>query len=289
MNKKQLIALIKLSRPFVLVAGLIAYALGLAIAFYYQGYLDISESLIGLFILISATFMAHYANEYADVDTDTITQRTLYSGGSGILPSGIVPPEWALYSAILLAIITIIFTIISYNFDLLPVQGVIIVILGMLGGWFYSMPPLRLERTVLGEIDNALLGGYLMPLIAFIPQIGYVNLEVFLILTPIFLAVFINLLAVHWADRKADAMVGKNTMAVQLGSYTKYVHGIFTLLIYAITLLLINIIPITVVITIFSTLPLAFWAIHTFNKKPQFSVFLMAGIMIFASIGFLIA
>ena len=137
MDKEQFIALLKLGRPFVMIAGIIAYALGLAIAYYYLGFLDPLKAVLGLFILFSATFMAHYANEYADVDTDTITRRTLYSGGSGILPSGIIPPEWALYSAIILAILTISITITSFYFSLLPVQGVFIVALGMIGGWFY--------------------------------------------------------------------------------------------------------------------------------------------------------
>ncbi len=94
MEKKQLIALIMMGRFFVLISGLIAYSLGLSLAYYDLGFLDPFKAFIGLAILVSATLAAHYANEYADVDTDTITRRTWFSGGSGVLPSKMVPKSW---------------------------------------------------------------------------------------------------------------------------------------------------------------------------------------------------
>jgi len=89
MNKLQLLALFKMGRFFVLVAGLIAYALDLSMTYHYLGFLDPFKAIIGLIILISATLAAHYANEYVDVDTDSLTRRTWFSGGSGVLPSKI--------------------------------------------------------------------------------------------------------------------------------------------------------------------------------------------------------
>ena len=41
-------------------------------------------------VLISISI--HYVNEYADVETDRITQRTAFSGGSGALPESGLPP-----------------------------------------------------------------------------------------------------------------------------------------------------------------------------------------------------
>lgn len=74
--------------------------------------------------MISATLTANYANEYADVDTDTITCRTWFSGGSGVLTSKIVPISWALNAAIILAGLTIILTALSFYFKILPISGV---------------------------------------------------------------------------------------------------------------------------------------------------------------------
>ncbi len=287
MNKIQFKALIKMGRPFVLVAGLIAYILGLSLAYFYIRNLNILNAIIGLLILITATLMAHYANEYADVDTDSLTRRTWFSGGSGVLPSGIIPPSWALWSAILLGSFCIFLTVTSFLKHIISLECVFIVALGLFGGWFYSMPPLRLERTIWGEVDNALLGGYLMPLIAFIPQLGFFSVNEIFILTPIVLAVMVNLLGVHWADRLADRAVGKKTLVVRLGPKTKTLYLFLLLLIYSISLFLLIIIPWTVVLAIFCTVPLALYSAKNFQHNPMSSSLLMAMIMICSSIAFI--
>lgn len=289
MNRLQILALLKMGRFFVLIAGLIAYTLGLSMAYYDLGFLDLPKAVLGLTILISATLSAHYANEYADVDTDSLTRRTWFSGGSGVLPSKIIPPSWALNAALFLVLICILITAISFYYGLISIWVVLIVIIGILGGWFYSMPPLQLERTSLGEIDNALLGGFLMPLIAYISQNGLFHLREIIILIPIVLAVFVNLLGVHWADRKADASVGKKTLVVNLGSKVKIIHVVFTSLIYGISAFLIFLVPLKVVFAIFLTIPFALWSIIKFEDSPMSSSFLMNSVMIFASIGFIIS
>ncbi|MGF7119436.1 prenyltransferase [Methanobacterium oryzae] len=289
MNKLQIWALLKIGRFFVLIAGIIAFILGLSMAYYDLGFLDPLKAIIGLSILVLATLAAHYANEYADIDTDTITRRTWFSGGSGVLPSKIVPKSWALNSARILIAITIIITILSFYFGYLPFSGVLIVGIGLFGGWFYSMPPLQLERTSLGEIDNALLGGFLMPLIAYVPQVGSLSLKEIIILIPVVLAVFVNLLGVHWSDRKADESCGKKTLVVNLDENTRTIHAVFTGLIYAISIFLIYLVPLKVVVAIFLTIPFALWSIIRFKESPMSSSFLMNAVMIFTSIGFIIS
>jgi 1,4-dihydroxy-2-naphthoate octaprenyltransferase len=278
-----------MGRPFVLIGGIIAYFLGLSIAYHDLGNIQLVPALTGLLILVMATLMAHYANEYADVDTDTLTQRTRYSGGSGVLPSGIVPARWALYSAVVLAVLTLMVTVLSYGRGILSSSGLLLVLVGVGGGWFYSMPPLQLERTRWGEMDNALLGGYLMPLIAYLPQVGVANFDLFLILTPIFLAVLINLLGVHWLDREADARVGKNTLVVRLGEKVPTLHLILTLILYLVTLALLPLVPWLVVVAVFLTIPLAVWANLQFKQHPEYSCFLMSAVMILAGVGWIVA
>lgn len=220
----KLLAFTRLGRPFVLVAGLIAYALGMAMAFYELGYMSWEGAIAGVLIMSAAIFMAHYANEYADLDTDSITRRTTFSGGSGVLPSGLIRPRTALIAAVALMVASYAATLLCILLDILaPVVGVIVG-LGILGGWFYSMPPLRLERTWFGELDNSLLGGFLMPLMAFTSSTGYLTWWVVLACVPVFLVVLANLIGVHWLDREADAMVGKNTLVVTLGENSVNLH-----------------------------------------------------------------
>lgn len=100
---------------------------------------------------------------------------------------------------------------------------------------------------------------------------------------------FVNLLAVHWSNRKADKAVGKNTMVVKLGKNTKTVHAVFTGFIYLIFALLVFLVPLNVIIVTFLTIPIALWSIINFEKRPMSSSFLMSSVMIFASIGFIIS
>lgn len=286
------VAFIRLGRPLVLVAGIMAYALGMSMAFYELGYMDWGLAAVGLFIMATATFMAHYANEYADLDTDTITRRTLFSGGSGVLPAGLLQPNTALNAALALMVISAAATLAGIWSGLLaPIVG-IIVMLGILGGWFYSMPPLRLERTWFGELDNSLLGGFLMPLIAFACIVGYIASWAVLACFPVFLAVLANLIGVHWLDRKADEVVGKRSLVVRLGEGSITLHRVVMLLTYIIIVAMMGWeLPWEVVVMALITIPLALMASIFFERMSSLGVssVTMGALMIAMGIGFIMA
>ena len=140
-------ALVKMARPFVLVAGLLAFLTGASMAFWRLGNLPWKGSIAGLAIMVTAIVMGHYTNEYADFDTDSITRRTLFSGGSGVLPSGVIPKIWALYAALAFLGLSLLLTVFAYFSGIISSSVVCLAIIGIPLGWFYSMPPLRLERT----------------------------------------------------------------------------------------------------------------------------------------------
>jgi 1,4-dihydroxy-2-naphthoate octaprenyltransferase len=92
-------------------------------------------------------------------------------------------------------------------------------------GLAYSLPP-QLSWRGLGEVTNAVLGGIVLPLYG-MATLGYspgiLDVATFL---PFALVVFANLLATQWPDRRADATVGKRTLAVRLSSGTlRTLHG----------------------------------------------------------------
>mgnify|MGYP006296902825 CR=1 FL=1 len=282
------VAVIRMGRPLALLAGIIAYLLGMAMASA-SVEVDPGTALLGLLIMVLAVLMAHYANEYADLDTDTLTRRTPFSGGSGVLPSGIVPPVWALYAALLCLLATSLLTATSILFGPLePVVG-LLVALGLLGGWSYSMPPFRLERTWAGELDNSLLGGFLMPLMAFSCLTGGITQESVLWCVPPFFAVLANLIAVHWADRRADEMVGKHSMTVRLGATARPVHGAIMALVYLSLVALLPVLPYEVVVLGLLTLPLGAAAAVRFGETDGLSSINMGVLMLTMAVGFLIS
>lgn len=289
---KKAIAVLWMGRPLVLVSAVFAHALGTAMAYGERGVLHWGRAGLSLVILLAATTMAHYADEYADRDTDALTRRTLCSGGSGVLPAGLVPPAWALIAAAVCALLAALLTVASVAAGWLPWAMIPLVGLGMAGGWVYSMPPLALERHGWGEIDNALLGGILMPLSGYIGQTGALSLRTLGALVPITLAVFVNLLSVHWADRAADGAVGRRSIPVLWGTRTRALYLITTILIFVLVLAGTGTwLPLPVVVASWCTLPIGVWAAARFARDPSplpGSILMMA-LFLAQTIGWVIA
>jgi 1,4-dihydroxy-2-naphthoate octaprenyltransferase len=280
----------RLGRPFVIVAGLMAFFTGAALAFWETSGFDPLKGGAALVIMVCAILMAHYANEYADYETDALTRRTMFSGGSGVLPSGVVPRSWALYAAIAFLIVTILLSAIAFFSGVITQDVVILVLMGLPLGWFYSMPPLALERTSAGELDNAFLGGFLMPLMGYVPQTGYVTSLSLMVCFPLFLAVLVNLLTVHWSDRRADEVVGKRTLVVRLGSRTFLLFEVLTVAMLSAILLLLFVLPLMVVLVTSISGIIAAWAILGFRRNggPHYGSVLMGSVMILMGLGFLL-
>ncbi|MCU0861771.1 MAG: prenyltransferase [Methanomassiliicoccales archaeon] len=289
MSAERALAMVRMGRPLVLVAGLLAFFAGACMAWWRVVELPMGTLLASLLIMVSAILMGHYANEYADFDTDSITRRTLFSGGSGVLPSGVVPKKWALYAAIGLLLITVIGTASAYLTGLIGLQVVALAAIGLPLGWWYSMPPLRLERTWAGEPDNALLG-YMMLLMGYVPFAG-MDILALAIGPPVFLIILVNLLGVHHADREADAMVGKRTLAVALGDRTPRVFALLVVLTYLTIIPLAMIAPGEVVLALVLTIPAGAWAVAGFMRTggPEYGSLLMGLWFLAIGAGFLLA
>ena len=267
---KRLVAWLRMGRPLILPGGILAYGLGLAMGYWHAGSFVWGPALAGFIVTEVTNLVAHYADEYADVDTDTLTRRTWFSGGSGVLPAGLVPGSWALRSAVVLAILAVALTAAFIAIGLLSPHAGWIVGLGLLGGWFYSMPPIQLERRGLGELDNALLGGILMPLMGYTTQVGRPTILALVALLPIFVMVLVNLLGVHWPDRQADAAVGRRSLVVITGERVRGLYHALVVFAYLLVLGLTGwILPLPVTVALLLTLPVSLWAALTFARQPS--------------------
>jgi 1,4-dihydroxy-2-naphthoate polyprenyltransferase len=204
------------------------------------------------------------------VDTDSLTRRTVFSGGSGVLPSGVVTPAWALGAAITFTFLSVSLTAWAAFHGSFTIYAIWIVGAGLVGGWFYSMPPLALERHGLGEFVNALLGGFFMPLMGYSVQTGQPDTRACLALLPFFFIVMAGLLGAHWPDRAADAAVGRRSLTGMLGRRVSVAHKIFIALAYGLSLMLAGwVLPNPVTITIFLTLPASLWAALAFTRQES--------------------
>lgn len=220
-------ALWGMARPLLLASVLAVYGSGLLVARAHGAVLVPLDVLWSGLALLLVSLSIHYANEYADVETDARTRPTLYSGGSGVLPSGLVPPRFALRAAWWTLVLGGGVGVAGAAVGALAPVVLGALALGALLGWQYSLPPLRLAWRGWGEVDNAFLGGPLLHGYGYATASGALAPALLGICLPFTLLVFVNLLATGWADREADAAVGKRTLATRWSpAALRRLHGL---------------------------------------------------------------
>ena len=248
MNLGKAWGILLIARPLVLVPPFFSWLMGVGMA-YYEGF-DVQT--LGVYIGLAAMLLTvasiHYVNEYADFETDELTVRTPYSGGSGAIKSGLVNRKTALTAGSITLVLGLGLGAYSLLNGNTASSAIVILVLGAFGGWMYSLRPLKLAWRGLGEIDNALLGGILLPIYGYSTAAGAVKTWVIVASIPFTLLVFANLLAVTWPDRKADRAAGKFTLATMwTPSRLKILFGAVNAAAYVILLSLNNVVVPTTV------------------------------------------
>ncbi len=89
-----------MSRPLTLLCSLMAWLLGVSIATSDLWPISWTPTAWGFASMILIVSSIHYTNEYADHETDALTTRTPYSGGSGVLPTMKIPRRMAIQAAV---------------------------------------------------------------------------------------------------------------------------------------------------------------------------------------------
>jgi len=266
-------ALWAMSRPSQLLLVAAVFALGVAVAVGTGERLSVPAALAGLAALLPVAASVHFANEYADHETDrltTVSGTTPFSGGSGALARTDLPPRLARDATVATGLLGALVTgwlVVAGRLST-PAAALLLAI-GLLG-WGYSLPPVELSRRGLGELDNALVGGLLLPHYG-AATLGRPSLVVCYAVLPFALLVFANLLATQWPDRWADAFAGKYTLPTRWPpSRLRWLHrlsvaGAFALL----PVLWGRVLPPVVVGASLLALPFAAWGVATFTRDEN--------------------
>lgn len=207
----------RLTRPLFLLGGIILYALGAAAAWQNGFAIYPATYLLGQALVTAVQLMTHYANEYYDQETDRLNTagRTWFSGGSGVLVEGSLPPQVA-YRASLWMAATALVLLLPLGIHSPVVFG--LGLLSMLLAWFYSAPPLALARTGWGELSASLVVAFLVPFVSYAQQTGgRVDTSLLLACLPLVLVHWAMLVAFQIPDIAADMQAGKRTLSVRLG------------------------------------------------------------------------
>ncbi len=159
------------------------------------------------------------ANDYFDhkSGTDDINVEFVrpFTGGSRMIQDGLLTPREVIGGALAAYVLAAIIGI-----CLAYVRGPMIIVLGLVGllsGFFYTAPPVNLVSRGIGEFFIGLNFGVLMTLGAFYVQTSYLAWEPVVASIPVALLIAGVLYINEFQDAPADGSVGKDHLVVRFG------------------------------------------------------------------------
>lgn len=218
-ERSKLVIFLLASRPKFLVASAAPVLVGSSLAYATAGVFSPILFILTLLAIMTLHAGANMANDYFDhiSRNDWVNQNlTPFSGGSRYIQKGILSPR----AILLLALVSLVIGSAIGTIIVLLTQSFFILILGLiglLGGFFYTAGPIKLGYRSVGEPVIALLFGLL-------PVYGSYYLQTFAFDTvPLLPAaivgilIFLVILVNEFPDARADAAVDKRTLVVRLG------------------------------------------------------------------------
>ena len=195
----------------------ILYGLGATIATFRGEEFSPYYFIIGQITVWVVHMMTHFYNEYYDFDSDVLNEHpSPWTGGSRILPQGILNPR----DSIILAIFTTLLSL-SLSFLMPSPTTFLICLLAIILSWGYSAPPLSFCRRGMGELITAIVLNILTPALGFFLQKGDLvpgrTRDFLLVLLPLAIIEFVRMMVMNMPDRDCDAAVGKDTLVVKIG------------------------------------------------------------------------
>lgn len=143
--------------------------------------------------------------------------RTDFSGGKRVLVDELLTRKqtWAMAAGFTLAGLVLGLAIVLLR----EPQALWIGLVGMIIGWSYHGPPLKLAYRGLGELDVVICYGPLIALSAYLIQAHQLSWQVFWLSMPLGIIVAAFLWVNQFPDYQADKAHGKRNLAVRLGRH----------------------------------------------------------------------
>ena len=215
----KLIILFLASRPKFLVASVAPVLVGSCLGYATTGSFSPLIFVLALLAIMTLHSGANMTNDYFDHTSrnDWVNQNpTPFSGGRRYIQQGILSPRATLLTALFFLIAGAAIGIII----LLLTQSVFILVLGLiglLGGFFYTAPPIKLGYRCVGEFVIALLFGLLPVYGSYYLQTEAIDTMPLLSAVIVGILIFLVILVNEFPDVAADAAVNKRTLVVRFG------------------------------------------------------------------------
>ncbi|MEM2102670.1 MAG: 1,4-dihydroxy-2-naphthoate octaprenyltransferase [Candidatus Bathyarchaeia archaeon] len=266
-SPRLLVWLKEIRAPF-LSAVIVPVLLGTVVAWFS---FKVFDPLYFVLCLLGAVFMhagANVANEYFDYKSGCDTVKTdfasPFSGGSGLLPAGVLDPKKVhKVSLVFFALASVIGVFLAF------VRGWVVLVLGVIGilsGYFYTS---EFAPRGIGEILVGLNFGPLVVVGSFFVQAQAITYESIAASVPLGILILEVLWINEIPDFDADARAGKRTLVTRIGrKKAAEVYAVLLFSTYAVMLVLIglSLMPMFALIS-FLTLPLAVRAVAVARRN----------------------
>lgn len=213
-------AWLALSRPPFHTVGVLPFVLGAVLAWHDTGVFHWGIFAWGTAGVVLVMLATYYAGEYWDHTEDSISASlapSRFAGGSGVTHRGLVPRRaaaWASVISLLLALAVALTLQLVYHTGAWTVP---FCALGLLGGFFYSTPPIRWVATGIGELWIALCYGWLPIAVGYYLQLGEIGSVVHWLAIPVGLTILNVILLNEFPDYAADSTTHKANIVVRIG------------------------------------------------------------------------
>ena len=244
-----------------LLASVVAVSLGLAINWWQTGNIEIFDAILTMCGVLALHASVDLLNDYWDFKRgiDTATQRTKMSGGTGVLPEGLLKPKQVYVAGIIFLIIgAAIGTYFVFT------DGIIIGLIlafAVLSVYFYST---KIVDWGLAEIFIVIKGTMIVIGTYFIQTTQITESSVLGGIAVGILSSFV-LFITSFPDHDADKAKGRKTLVINLGKQKACsLFWVFPIIFYSVSIfaIIIEVFPIYCLI-ILSTVPL----VIKFGKK----------------------
>ena len=245
---------LRVIRVRFLLASIIAVSVGLAITWWHTGNISIFDAILTMCGVLALHASVDLLNDYWDFKRgiDTTTHRTKMSGGSGVLPEGLLKPAQVYAAGIAFLIIG---TAIGIYF--IATDGIVIGIIlafAVISIYFYST---KIVDWGLAEVFVAIKGSMIVMGTYFVQTSQITEQSV---LAGIVIGVLSSLVLfiTSFPDHDADKAKGRKTLVINLGKQKACtILWIFPAITYGVTIIAVifEIFPVFCLI-ILSTVPL---------------------------------
>ena len=250
-----------------LLASVIAVSVGLAITWWHSSNVTVFDAILTMAGVLALHASVDLFNDYWDFKRgiDTTTKRTKMSGGSGVLPEGILKPRQVYAGGIIFLVIG---TIIGVYFVI--TDGIIIGIIlafAVVSIYFYST---KIVNWGLAEVFVSIKGTLIVIGTYFI-QTSQINESV--ILGGIVVGVLSSLVLfiTSFPDHDADKAKGRKTLVISLGKQNACsMLWVFPVIVYGISIaaVIFEIFPISCLILL-ATIPLIIKSGHKLKQNYE--------------------